>query len=80
MTQLNTAARDELGAAGISQSAWTRAHFADGRWRGDACGCPDDRCIGRHHDADEPCGCLAVLIQGLGRLIHKRDLTEGDVR
>lgn len=28
---------------------------------GDVCGCPDDRCIGRHHDADTECPCVASL-------------------
>lgn len=28
---------------------------------GDVCGCPDDRCIGRHHDADTECPCAASL-------------------
>lgn len=27
-------------------------------WRGDACGCTDDRCTGHHHSAEERCGCL----------------------
>lgn len=63
MTLLNTTAREQLHAAGITQTAWACAHFVDGRWHGDTCGCPDDRCIGLHHDADEPCGCLAVIIR-----------------
>lgn len=28
---------------------------------GDRCGCPDDRCIGFHHAAGEPCPCVAAL-------------------
>lgn len=28
---------------------------------GDACGCPDDRCIGYHHDVGEPCRCVEAL-------------------
>lgn len=31
-------------------------------WTGDSCGCPDDRCIGHHHDEDEECGCLRVAL------------------
>jgi hypothetical protein len=31
-------------------------------WYGDACGCTDDRCIGYHHDEDDDCGCLPVLL------------------
>jgi len=65
VTRLNDAARAALRDAGISQAAWARAQgFADGRWHGDACGCPDDRCIGFHHHGDE-CGCLAVLLAEL---------------
>jgi hypothetical protein len=63
MSALNAVARMELRAYGISQAAWARAHGSgDGRWRGDACGCPDDRCIGYHHDATGECGCFEVLL------------------
>lgn len=31
-------------------------------WTGDTCGCPDDRCIGYHHDADvDECPCVLSL-------------------
>lgn len=61
--KLTTEARDALRAAGVSQAAWARHHgYADGRWFGDACGCPDDRCIGYHHDAQDECGCLPALL------------------
>lgn len=64
MTALNAAAKAALSNAQISRPAWARHHgFADGRWRGDACGCPDDRCAGYHHDEHEECGCLAVLLE-----------------
>lgn len=64
---LNDAARAALRDAGISQAAWIRAHgYTDGRWGGDACGCPDDRCKdGYHHYPDGECGCLRVLLDGL---------------
>jgi len=64
MAKLNADARNMLEAFEISQAAWIRYHFgADARtWRGDACGCPDDRCIGYHHDVDDECGCLAALL------------------
>ena len=56
-------ARDALRDAGITQADWARAHYYEpGHWGGDACGCPDDRCIGYHHDASESCGCLGVLL------------------
>lgn len=34
----------------------------EGPWRGDECGCPDDRCIGHHHEPGEQCGCLLAMI------------------
>lgn len=27
----------------------------------DTCGCPDDRCVGYHHEADAPCTCVAAV-------------------
>jgi hypothetical protein len=36
--------------------------YSDGKWGGDRCGCPDDRCIGFHHDDENDCGCLEVLL------------------
>jgi hypothetical protein len=36
-------------------------------WTGDSCGCPDDRCIGEHHDSGEDCGCLSALLSDLVR-------------
>ena len=64
--KLNEDARAALRDAGISQAAWARAnHYSDGRWYGDACGCPDDRCIGYHHGEHEECGCLPALLADL---------------
>ena len=61
--RLGAEVRAELRAAGITQAAWARAQgFADGRWHGDACGCPDDRCIGHHHERDGECGCFRLLL------------------
>ena len=39
------------------------AHHFPGEevWRGDACGCTDDRCIGYHHTGSR-CGCLDVQL------------------
>lgn len=63
MARLNAAAKAALRDAGISQAAWARANYSpDDRWYGDACGCPDDRCIGYHHGKDEECRCLPVLL------------------
>ena len=61
--KLNEDAKVALRDAGVSQAAWARANYSsDGRWSGDACGCPDDRCIGFHHFENEECGCLRVLL------------------
>jgi hypothetical protein len=61
--KLNGTAKATLKDHGVSQAEWARRHFADGRWHGDTCGCPDDRCIGYHHDAGEDCGCLHTLLR-----------------
>ncbi|MFF0145998.1 hypothetical protein ATK36_0485 [Amycolatopsis sulphurea] len=61
--RLNRTARAQLQAAGITPGWWARRnHYADGRWGGDACGCPDSRCIGFHHDGPDDCGCLPALL------------------
>lgn len=77
MTKLNATAKAELRAAAVSQADWARHWFPlnarpgdrsteIGRpiWLGDACGCPDDRCIGYHHDGEDDCGCLPVVLEG----------------
>lgn len=30
----------------VTIAGYVRYWFPDGSWRGDSCGCPDDRCIG----------------------------------
>jgi hypothetical protein len=61
--KLNETAKARLRMAGVSQAAWVRKNdWADGKWHGDACGCPDDRCIGFHHDEHDECGCLSALL------------------
>lgn len=69
MTQLNHEARETLRLAGITPAVWAKRHGyqAARDWRGDECGCPDDRCIGHHHDATDECGCLPALIKELRR-------------
>jgi hypothetical protein len=68
MTALNATAKATLRAAGVSQADWARTSAGQlppvcgTEWTGDACGCPDDRCIGYHHDPHEECGCLRVLL------------------
>ena len=64
MSALNATAKSRLRDVRISQAGWARHHgYSDGRWYGDACGCPDDRCIGYHHDETDECGCLNVLLE-----------------
>ena len=64
MSALNADAKAALRDAGVSQAEWARANWSSsGRWSGDACGCPDDRCIGYHHYDGEDCGCLQTLLQ-----------------
>ena len=68
MSALNATAKATLRACGVSQAGWARRnYFSDGKWGGDACGCPDDRCIGYHHDDPDDCGCLRALLDDLGR-------------
>ena len=62
MTALNATAKATLRSYGVSQAEYARRWFPFGGWHGDACGCPDDRCIGYHHDAAEDCGCLPVVL------------------
>ena len=62
MTVLNATAKATLRSYGVSQAALARRYFTDGRWHGDACGCPDDRCIGYHHDGPADCGCLPAVL------------------
>lgn len=65
-TKLNEDALRYLRGSGIepiTEKTWARFwESGSTEWGGDECGCPDDRCIGHHHGADEPCGCLRVLV------------------
>lgn len=65
--RLNQEARAALNAAGISQAAWARRFFDVEGWYGDVCGCPDDRCIGHHHDRNDECQCLRALVDEANR-------------
>lgn len=75
MSRLNKAARERIKASGLTIAEYVRYHFvgrpgerADAIWGGDACGCSDDRCKdGFHHQPDEDCGCLPVLIDMVKR-------------
>ncbi len=63
---ISRAAARSISDAGLTTSAYIRHHSPDGVWRGDSCGCTDDRCIGYHHGTGADCGCLPVLIDELG--------------
>jgi len=65
MARLNYQARETLRWAGFTTREWAILHgYASAAdWRGDECGCTDDRCIGHHHNADEECQCLPALIE-----------------
>lgn len=75
MTTLTAAALATLHDAGVNSTEWCRAQFGDDHWRGDACGCPHDRCAGFHHDDedDDNCGCLVVLLDELYTTRHANE-------
>ncbi|MDQ6524343.1 hypothetical protein RB608_12060 [Nocardioides sp. LHD-245] len=61
MSTLSRTARDRIKydwRDGLTIVGYIRYHSGSDTWRGDRCGCPDDRCIGYHHDEHEECGCL----------------------
>ncbi|MGW6698809.1 hypothetical protein [Nocardia sp. NPDC055049] len=63
MTALNTDAVETLASAGLTVTDWARHNHMTGEWIGDACGCPDSRCIGFHHDGPDDCACLPALLK-----------------
>lgn len=66
MAKLNERARNMVKWAPLLGEEYDKAtiigfvrhYFPDGKWRGDACGCVDDRCIGHHHSAESECTCV----------------------
>jgi hypothetical protein len=64
MSELSPRALARLRAAGWTGEEWARKWASDGRWYGDSCGCPDDRCadVRYHHDPADMCGCLDALL------------------
>lgn len=62
MSTLSRTARETIKYAGVTVTAYASQFWLDGKWHGDACGCPDDRCAGHHHDEHEECGCIASLL------------------
>ena len=63
-SRFTPAARTTLSLAGFTTRSWAILQGSPSatEWRGDACGCTDDRCIGHHHDESEACLCLPALI------------------
>lgn len=67
--RLSPVARSIIQDYGLTIVEYVRkaGGWTDGDWHGDRCGCSDDRCIGFHHDENDDCGCLPVLVeQALG--------------
>jgi hypothetical protein len=64
-SRLSPVARSTIVDHGITIVEYVRkaGRWDDGDWHGDRCGCTDDRCIGFHHDENEDCGCLPVLLE-----------------
>jgi hypothetical protein len=60
--RLNLDARDTIRWSGVSIADYIRRYAPDGDWRGDRCGCPDDRCIDHHHDQNDDCLCLPATL------------------
>lgn len=60
---LNLEAKEILRTADITPRQWAQRWYGSDMWGGDACGCPDDRCRGHHHERGESCGCLTALIR-----------------
>lgn len=63
MPLLARAAREDLALSEITPREWARRHGWEDGWHGDTCGCPDDQCIGFHHDAHEECPCFGALLR-----------------
>jgi hypothetical protein len=76
MTALSYQARGAIKDEGVTIAGYVRHWFTDGKWHGDSCGCPDDRCIGFHHGGPHDCGCLAVTLGEYVRAVR----TAGPIR
>jgi len=60
-------AKATIRAYGLTIAEYVRSQgYSDGEWRGDACGCFDDRCKdGFHHELDDECQCLPAILDEL---------------
>lgn len=72
MTTLSKQARDTIRFWYVGDDPRIRVTIAGyvrregdlgGKWRGDSCGCPDDRCVDYHHDEWEDCQCLPAVLE-----------------
>lgn len=73
---LNKMARNRILASGLTIAGYSRYWFPNGKgkWGGDACGCPDDRCKdGFHHQPHEDCGCLPVTLDEYAASLRRAD-------
>jgi len=61
-TKITQAVRNDLKGAGLSLVRYSRLTTGAAAWSGDVCGCPDDRCVGHHHEEWEECGCFRTLL------------------
>lgn len=78
MAKLHSNVTVQLGEAGVTKAQYL-AHcgYDPGqRWGGDACGCPDDHCIGYHHRELEQCSCFESLLSE----IEHEETTRDDFR
>lgn len=64
MASISRNALEQINAAGFTRAQYVR-EFSDDIWHGDRCGCPDDRCIGHHHQNPEDCSCLRAVLDDL---------------
>lgn len=62
MTRLSPEAREQIKFSELTITEYIAEWSTTGEWRGDACGCHDDRCAGYHHDVAEECPCLQQCI------------------
>lgn len=73
MATINRDALQDIRWAGLTRAQYVAEYSTDGTWYGDRCGCPDDRCIGYHHLADQECGCLDPAIRYVLEARHRAE-------
>lgn len=58
----NALALRDMEEMRFTPETWIRMNSSDGRWRGDACGCPNPDCIGSAHEESESCPCVWQMV------------------